>query len=85
MSVSAYEKLSKKNIAPAKCILNLNWNKGTHWVGVKDMGGFVKYYDPFGVDSPLKINKPIIYNPVRDQEMNESNCGWRSLFWILKD
>lgn len=86
LSVKEYEDLAKNFKEPKKCILNLNWEKGTHWVGCKtDKNNIIKYYDPFGVNSPFKnIKRVIIFNNIQDQELNESNCGWRVLFWLLK-
>jgi hypothetical protein len=47
--------------------------------------GIIKYYDPFGVNPPFKnLNRIVKFNTIKDQELTESNCGWRVLFWLLK-
>jgi hypothetical protein len=86
MSVKEYETLANKYMEPKKAIINLDWDVGTHWVGVKtEKNGIIKYYDPFGVNSPFKnLNRIVYFNTIKDQEINESNCGWRVLFWLLK-
>lgn len=87
MSVEEYEDLANKNCEPKRAILNLDWNIGTHWVGCKtDNFGNILYYDPFGVNPPFKnLKRNIIFNCIKDQELNEMNCGWRSLFFVLND
>jgi hypothetical protein len=87
MSYQKYQKLASKYEEPPRAILNLNWKDGgTHWVGVKTSPeGTIHYYDPFGVSPPFSknFNRVVVYNPIKDQEMNQSNCGWRSLFFVL--
>jgi hypothetical protein len=86
MSVEDYEKLAKKNNEPEKVIINLDWNNGgTHWVACKtDQNNTIHYYDPFGICPPFKnIKRNVIWNRIKDQEMNQSNCGWRSLASLL--
>jgi hypothetical protein len=82
--VEEYEYLVNHNEEPERAILNLDWDTGTHWVGVISRNNVIYYYDPFGVGYNLKIKKPIIFNQIKDQELNESNCGWRSLYFVLK-
>ncbi len=87
LRVDEYEKLANKNKEPKKAVLNLNWDVGTHWVGVKtEKDGIIKYYDPFGVSPPFKdLNRIVKFNTIKDQELEESNCGWRVLFWLLNN
>ena len=86
MSYQKYEKLANKNKEPHRAILNLDWkNGGTHWVAIKTLNNNdIKYYDPFGVRPPFKnLKRNIIWNTIKDQEMNQQNCGWRSLAALL--
>lgn len=87
MSVVKYEALANKQKEPKKCILNLDWDSGgTHWVACKtDIDGIIHYYDPFAIKPPFKnLKRNIIWNLIKDQELNQSNCGWRSLASLLK-
>jgi len=39
--------------------------------------------DPFGVSPPFNLHNRIVkFNNIKDQELDESNCGWRSLAFI---
>jgi len=85
MSTEKYSKLANSDKEPTYAILNLDWDSGgTHWVGVISKDNIIRYYDPFGVNSPFKnIKKPVIFNQIDDQSITQANCGWRSLMFIL--
>jgi len=85
MSTDEYKKLAIHHKEPKSAVLNLNWDVGTHWVGVKtDSMGIIHYFDPFGVNPAFKIKNRIIeFNNVDYQGLTQSNCGWRVLHWIF--
>lgn len=62
-------------------IINLdNYGNGTHWTAVKPIKKNIIYYeDSFGVKSPFKTNKLIVYSPFKKQKDYEENCGARAL------
>lgn len=89
MSIDKYQQLALIYKEPEKVAVNLNWEDGgSHWVGCKSKDNLIKYYDPFGVSHPFKKldkKRSIICNNIQDQELDEQNCGWRTLFFLLND
>ena len=75
------------------CIVNLDSSDqvGRHWVSIAKHKGGVHFYDSYGRDGgsilPLLIlsGNGYITNADNDveQSLHESNCGQRSLSWLL--
>ena len=56
---------------------------GSHWVAVvKDRKHYI-VYDSFGRDIKLKQKNNIMTEDDAEQDINESNCGQRSVAWLV--
>ena len=56
---------------------------GSHWVAVvKDRKHYI-VYDSFGRDIKLKQKNNIMTEDDPEQNINESNCGQRSVAWLV--
>ena len=76
-----------KDELPDKClenecgIVNMEDSKdqGSHWCCWWKKGDEKYYFDSYGLDPPLEIQKylksPIIFSTFQLQEFNDSNCG----------
>lgn len=70
--------------------LDLNKNRGTHWVAYKKNGNVVKYFDSFGnLKPPVELIRylgriKIIYNNYHYQDYNEITCGHLCLQFLYK-
>jgi hypothetical protein len=71
--------------------LDLNKNRGTHWVAYKKNGNDVEYFDSFGHLKPPKelvrylgANANITYNADRYQNYDQINCGHLCLQFLYK-
>lgn len=69
--------------------LDLSNSGGTHWVSLINLKDKIFYFDPFGtIDTGIKnqieyyLRKPVIYNNVKIQNINEKICGPLSLAFL---
>jgi hypothetical protein len=69
--------------------LDLSNTGGTHWVALINLKDKIFYFDPFGIiDAEIKnkieysLQKPLIYNNVKIQNINEKICGPLSLAFL---
>ena len=56
---------------------------GSHWCGVVKHRKNYIVYDSFGRDIKLKQQKNIMTEDDPEQDINESNCGQRSVAWLV--
>jgi hypothetical protein len=87
------DKLPRLTKIQPYAIVNLDssWEEGSHWIALAKSGKKIVFYDSFG--RPSKSILPLlkgsgettIINTEDDaeQEIQETNCGQRSIAWLL--
>jgi hypothetical protein len=72
-------------------IINLDLSKtgGTHWVSIINLKNKLYYFDPFGtINQEIKnkleksTKKPVIYNNLKIQNIQETSCGPLSIAFL---
>lgn len=71
--------------------LDVERNRGTHWVAYKKRGNLAEYFDSFGALKPPKElirylgdKVKVTYNNDSYQNFNEINCGHLCLEFLYK-
>ena len=84
------DKLPRLTKTQPYAIVNLDssWEEGSHWIALAKSGKKIVFYDSFGRPNTsilplLKGGNVVNTEEDAEQEIQETNCGQRSIAWLL--